>query len=134
MASKTVRSVCPYCGVGCGIVMQVENNRVVKVSGDKAHPTNAGRLCTKGTTCGQAIAESGRMEHAYLRQERQRDPVRIAMDKAISETASRLRDTLARSLTIMQVAPSSVNRSSNANPSSVKKATVRARSRSRTSP
>ncbi|OMQ41340.1 bifunctional nitrate reductase/sulfite reductase flavoprotein subunit alpha [Pseudomonas putida] len=96
MASKTVRSVCPYCGVGCGIVMQVENNRVVKVSGDKAHPTNAGRLCTKGTTCGQAIAESGRMEHAYLRQERQRDPVRIAMDKAISETASRLRDTLDR--------------------------------------
>ncbi|WP_432669436.1 molybdopterin-dependent oxidoreductase [Pseudomonas umsongensis] len=96
MTSKTVRSVCPYCGVGCGIVMQVENNRVVKVSGDKEHPSNAGRLCTKGTTCGQAIAESGRMEHAYLRQERRRDPVRIAMDKAISETANRLRDTLAR--------------------------------------
>lgn len=96
MTSKTVRSVCPYCGVGCGIVMQVENNRVVKVSGDKEHPSNAGRLCTKGTTCGQAIAESGRMEHAYLRQERRRDPVRIAMDKAISETANRLRDTLDR--------------------------------------
>ncbi|RZI83392.1 MAG: hypothetical protein EOO84_22275, partial [Pantoea sp.] len=67
MASKTVRSVCPYCGVGCGIVMQVEHNRVVKVSGDKAHPSNFGRLCTKGTTCGQAIADSGRMENAYLR-------------------------------------------------------------------
>ncbi|MDB5821068.1 MAG: reductase, partial [Rhizobacter sp.] len=32
---KHVRSVCPYCGVGCGIVMQVANNRVIKVVGDK---------------------------------------------------------------------------------------------------
>ena len=94
MTSKTVRSVCPYCGVGCGIVMQVEHNRVVKVSGDKAHPSNFGRLCTKGTTCGQAIADSGRMENAYLRQQRNQDPVRIAMDTAISETARRLRAIL----------------------------------------
>jgi sulfite reductase (NADPH) flavoprotein alpha-component len=67
--------------------------RVVKVVGDKTHPTNFGRLCTKGTTCAQAIAESGRMENAYLRQARSQDPSRIAMDKAISETAQRLRDT-----------------------------------------
>lgn len=94
MANQTVRSVCPFCGVGCGIVMQVENNRVVKVTGDKTHPTNFGRLCTKGTTCGQSIAESGRMETAYLRQERHRDPSRIAIDQAISETARRLREIL----------------------------------------
>lgn len=94
MADKTVRSVCPYCGVGCGIVMQVEGNRVVKVVGDKAHPTNFGRLCTKGTTCGQAIAESGRMENAYLRQDRHQEPARIAMDTAISETAKKLRGIL----------------------------------------
>ncbi|KPN90096.1 bifunctional nitrate reductase/sulfite reductase flavoprotein subunit alpha [Pseudomonas nunensis] len=94
MTNTSVRSVCPYCGVGCGIVMQVADNRVIKVTGDKTHPTNFGRLCTKGTTCGQAIAESGRMENAYLRHERDRDPVRIAMDQAISETASRLRAIL----------------------------------------
>ena len=46
MANQSIRSVCPYCGVGCGIVMQVENNKVVKVIGDKAHPTNFGRLCS----------------------------------------------------------------------------------------
>ncbi len=89
--SKTVRSVCPYCGVGCGIVMQVENNLIVKVSGDKQHPSNAGRLCTKGSTCGQAVANSGRMEHAFMRQERERDPVRVGIDQAIEATASRLR-------------------------------------------
>ncbi|VVP81694.1 Nitrate reductase [Pseudomonas fluorescens] len=94
MADKTVRSVCPFCGVGCGIVMQVEGNRVVKVVGDKAHPTNAGRLCTKGTTCGQSIAESGRMESAFLRQDRSQEPARVAMDQAIDETARRLRGIL----------------------------------------
>jgi NADPH-dependent sulfite reductase flavoprotein alpha-component len=96
MASNSVRSVCPYCGVGCGIVMQVENNRVIKVSGDKAHPTNSGRLCTKGTTCGQAIAEPGRMTSAYLRHQRSQDPVRSDIDAAITETASRLRGILDR--------------------------------------
>lgn len=90
-ASKTVRSVCPYCGVGCGIVMQVENNLIVKVSGDKQHPSNFGRLCTKGTTCGQAVANSGRMEHAFMRQERNRDPARIGMEQAIQAAAGRLR-------------------------------------------
>ncbi len=94
MANQSIRSVCPYCGVGCGIVMQVQDNKVVKVIGDKAHPTNFGRLCTKGTTCGQAIAESGRMENAYVRQARQNDPVRIGMDNALRETARRLRHTL----------------------------------------
>ena len=96
MANQRVRSVCPYCGVGCGIVMQVENNKVVKVIGDPAHPTNFGRLCTKGTTCGQAIAESGRMENAYVREKRDHDPVRIAMDQAIRDTADRLRHIIDR--------------------------------------
>lgn len=96
MANQHVRSVCPYCGVGCGIVMQVQDNTVVKVIGDPDHPTNAGRLCTKGTTCGQAIAQSGRMENAYLRQARDRDPVRIAMDEAIAKTAGRLSNVLER--------------------------------------
>ncbi|MFG5862335.1 sulfite reductase subunit alpha [Metapseudomonas sp. CR1201] len=94
MANKTVRSVCPYCGVGCGIVMEVADNRVVKVSGDKSHPTNFGRLCTKGNTCAQPLTDSGRMEHAYLRHERSRDPVRSGIDQAIDDTARRLRELL----------------------------------------
>ena len=92
--TKTVKSVCPYCGVGCGIVMEVAGNRVVKVTGDKQHPANFGRLCTKGNTCAQAIAESGRMEHAYLRYDRNQEPSQIGIDQAISEAAKRLRKIL----------------------------------------
>ncbi|MDZ4333460.1 MAG: molybdopterin-dependent oxidoreductase, partial [Pseudomonas sp.] len=94
MANKTVRSVCPYCGVGCGIVMHVENGKIAKVSGDQQHPSNFGRLCTKGSTCAQPLNESGRMQHAYLRSERNRDPGQIAMDAAISAAAARLRAIL----------------------------------------
>lgn len=94
MPGKSVRSVCPYCGVGCGIVMSVENNRVVKVTGDKAHPTNFGRLCTKGSTCGQAIAESGRLQQAHVRAARGSEPVPADMDRTLAETGTRLRQII----------------------------------------
>ncbi|MFD2641258.1 bifunctional nitrate reductase/sulfite reductase flavoprotein subunit alpha [Pseudomonas japonica] len=96
MASTTVRSVCPYCGVGCGIVMSVADNQVIKVSGDKQHPSNFGRLCTKGLSCHQPLRESGRMEWAWLRDQRQRDPVRLGMDQALEQAARRLREIIDR--------------------------------------
>ncbi|SDT16076.1 sulfite reductase (NADPH) alpha subunit [Pseudomonas asplenii] len=94
MTQTSVRSVCPYCGVGCGIVMQVRDNQVIKVSGDKQHPTNFGRLCTKGSTCAQPLTHPGRMAQAFLRHERKRDPGQVGMDQAISETARRLKAIL----------------------------------------
>ncbi|WP_334076867.1 sulfite reductase subunit alpha [Paenibacillus sanfengchensis] len=94
MTTKQVKSVCPYCGVGCGMVLEVSGGRVVKVSGDREHPANFGRLCTKGATSAEALAESGRMEQAYLRPSREAAPVKTGMDEAIRETARRLRGVL----------------------------------------
>jgi sulfite reductase (NADPH) flavoprotein alpha-component len=71
--------------------MEVADNRIVKVSGDKNHPTNFGRLCTKGNTCAQPLATSGRLENAWLRNERTREPVQVDIDAAIKQTAARLR-------------------------------------------
>lgn len=50
-----VRTVCSYCGVGCGMVLDIGRGpdgrrTVLKATGDKAHPANSGRLCTKGAT------------------------------------------------------------------------------------
>ncbi|MFD2136895.1 hypothetical protein ACFSLT_20295 [Novosphingobium resinovorum] len=64
---KSVKSVCPYCGVGCGIVMDVADGRIVKVTGDKNHPTNFGRLCTKGSSCHVPVTAPGRADAAYAR-------------------------------------------------------------------
>ncbi len=91
---KSVRSVCPYCGVGCGMVLETDGKKVIKVSGDKNHPSNFGRLCTKGQTSAQALVNSGRMESAFVRTERNRGPVKTPMAQAISATAKRLREIL----------------------------------------
>lgn len=95
-AASVVKSVCPYCGVGCGLRMEVADGKVVKVSGDKSHPSNFGRLCTKGSTCAQPIDDPGRLSHAYLRSRREQDPVPAAIDQAIAETAGRLRRIVER--------------------------------------
>ncbi|TDQ27208.1 NADPH-dependent sulfite reductase flavoprotein alpha-component [Raoultella sp. BIGb0149] len=89
-----VKTVCPYCGVGCGMALEVQGEKVIKVSGSKTHPTNFGRLCTKGSTSAQALRDSGRMESAFLRHDRKDDPIQTAMDAAIKETAGRLREIL----------------------------------------
>jgi sulfite reductase (NADPH) flavoprotein alpha-component len=88
---KKVKSVCPYCGVGCGIVMEVDGDRIVRVSGDKQHPSNAGRLCTKGSTSHLAIQNSGRMERAYQRPVRNAEPQLAPLADVIDHTAGRLR-------------------------------------------
>jgi anaerobic selenocysteine-containing dehydrogenase len=90
-----VRTVCGYCGVGCGIVLDVSaadgRRRVVKAGGDKAHPANAGRLCTKGATSADLLAATGRLGTGLIRRGRGAEPQPIDVDAAVAETARRLR-------------------------------------------
>ncbi|WP_433830088.1 molybdopterin-dependent oxidoreductase [Actinoplanes sp. CA-015351] len=86
-----VKTVCGYCGVGCGIVLEVEGRRVLKARGDKAHPANAGRLCTKGATSLELLAAPGRLDTGLIRPRRGAEPERTGVDAAITETARRLR-------------------------------------------
>ena len=82
MVAAQVRTVCGYCGVGCGMVLDVERRpdgrRVaVKARGDRDHPANAGRLCTKGATSGELLSAPGRLERALVQRvesERGYDP------------------------------------------------------------
>ena len=95
-----VKTVCPYCGVGCGMILHVEDGRVVRVSGDKAHPANFGSLCTKGSTVDQTIRAPGRLTHAQRRRVRPGmaargdeppDFERVPMDTALQMVADGLR-------------------------------------------
>ncbi|MEM7541943.1 MAG: nitrate reductase [Pseudomonadota bacterium] len=56
-----VRTTCAYCGVGCGIVAEVNKDQSVSISGDQEHPANFGRLCTKGTTLGETFDLTNRL-------------------------------------------------------------------------
>jgi assimilatory nitrate reductase catalytic subunit len=50
------RSTCPYCGVGCGVIIESQGEQITGVRGDPEHPANFGRLCTKGSTLHQTAA------------------------------------------------------------------------------
>ncbi|WP_436847539.1 molybdopterin oxidoreductase family protein, partial [Streptomyces aureus] len=64
---------------------------VLKASGDKAHPANFGRLCTKGATTADMLAAPGRLTSALVRTERGAEAGPAPLDTAIAETARRLR-------------------------------------------
>ncbi|MDQ6983194.1 MAG: hypothetical protein Q9M44_00610, partial [Ghiorsea sp.] len=46
--TTTVNSVCSYCGTGCGIVLETDGEKIISLHGDTKHPTNQGKLCSKG--------------------------------------------------------------------------------------
>ncbi|QTD96565.1 bifunctional nitrate reductase/sulfite reductase flavoprotein subunit alpha [Streptomyces cyanogenus] len=95
-----VRTVCSYCGVGCGIVLDItrdpaDGRRIAaRASGDTAHPTNAGRLCTKGATSADMMAAPGRLAKALVRPDREAQPAETDVDEAVTAVAGRLRAIL----------------------------------------
>ncbi|MBM7458841.1 molybdopterin-dependent oxidoreductase [Rhodococcus coprophilus] len=99
-AITTVKTACSYCGVGCGMVLDVATDpetgtrRVVKAYGDKDHPTNRGRLCTKGATSAEMLAAGGRLETGFVRDVRGGTLSPVPVDAAITETARRLSEIL----------------------------------------
>ncbi|MDX3832392.1 bifunctional nitrate reductase/sulfite reductase flavoprotein subunit alpha [Streptomyces europaeiscabiei] len=91
-----VRTVCSYCGVGCGMLLDVGmgpdgRRTVLRATGDKSHPANFGRLCTKGATTADMLAAPGRLTTALVRADRGDEPVPAQVSEAIAETARRLR-------------------------------------------
>lgn len=59
--ARTVKTTCPYCGVGCGVLATLEEGGAVTIKGDPDHPANLGRLCSKGSALGETIDLDGRL-------------------------------------------------------------------------
>lgn len=93
--APVAHAVCSYCGVGCGIAVSSvsgpHGRSVVKVAGDTAHPSNRGRLCTKGATHVELMAAPGRLTSARIRPSRGAPTGAVPFDEAVVETAARLR-------------------------------------------
>ena len=92
------RSTCPYCGVGCGVIIQSEAGQITGVRGDPDHPANFGRLCTKGSTlhltATQAVTQQTRLLHPMLRERRGEKALRIDWDLALDTAARRFARTI----------------------------------------
>ena len=88
-APTTTRSVCCYCGTGCGVLVHSVDGRLVGVDGDPEHPTNAGRLCTKGKTLHLAAVRTGRTLTPLLRAQRAAPRREIGWTEALEHAAER---------------------------------------------
>jgi assimilatory nitrate reductase catalytic subunit len=81
------RSTCPYCGVGCGVVIESDGTQITGVRGDPDHPANFGRLCTKGSTL--ALTASAPITlHQRLQAPRLHGEV-VTWEKALDEATHR---------------------------------------------
>jgi assimilatory nitrate reductase catalytic subunit len=87
------KSTCPYCGVGCGVIIESEGNQITGVRGDPLHPANFGRLCSKGAnlhlTATAAVTQQTRLLHPMQRASRAGAPQRISWDAALDSTAQK---------------------------------------------
>ncbi|TPI43210.1 nitrate reductase [Mesorhizobium sp. B3-1-6] len=59
--AREVRTTCPYCGVGCGVLAEVAADGPTTVRGDPDHPANLGKLCSKGAALGETLGLEGRV-------------------------------------------------------------------------
>ncbi|MEM8785666.1 MAG: molybdopterin-dependent oxidoreductase, partial [Pseudomonadota bacterium] len=68
-AGAQCKTTCPYCGVGCGVVMQDRGDGEWAARGDEDHPANFGRLCSKGTALGETLGLKGRLLEPIIGQQ-----------------------------------------------------------------
>ena len=92
------RSTCPYCGVGCGVIIQSEAGQITGVRGDPEHPANFGRLCTKGSTLHLTASATVNLHTRLLQPQRRAErggPLQaITWDAALDEAADRFAATV----------------------------------------
>jgi assimilatory nitrate reductase catalytic subunit len=85
------RSTCPYCGVGCGVIIESDGPQITGVRGDPDHPANFGKLCTKGSTlhltATPAITRQARLLQPMQRLQRGQAPVTMGWDAALDRVA-----------------------------------------------
>ena len=66
-ADRVVSSVCPYCGVGCGQLVYVKDEKIIDIEGDPRSPISNGCLCPKGAATFQLVTGSHRVHHVLYR-------------------------------------------------------------------
>jgi formate dehydrogenase major subunit len=95
-ATQVARSICPYCGVGCGQLVYHRENRVVSIEGDPQSPISRGHLCPKGADSFELVTHPGRATLVKYRPPRSREWVDIDLDRAMEMVADRLWDSRER--------------------------------------
>ncbi len=89
-AERVVKSICPYCAVGCGQNVYVEDGRVTQIEGDPDSPVSRGRLCPKGSASLQLTTGGAREHHVLYRRPHGTAWERLDLDTAMDMIADRV--------------------------------------------
>jgi assimilatory nitrate reductase catalytic subunit len=88
-SAATVKSICPYCAVGCGLLVSVKSGAVDTVRGDPEHPANYGRLCAKGALLPAMLKAPGRLLYPQMRESLDEPFRQVTWDEALQHVADR---------------------------------------------
>jgi len=91
--AKETRSICPYCSVGCGVIVHTVDGKVINTEGDPDHPISEGTLCSKGASLYQLINNPLRLTKPKYRAPGAADFKEVEWDWALDEIAKRVKDT-----------------------------------------
>jgi formate dehydrogenase major subunit len=91
-ADRVVKSICPYCAVGCGQRVFVKDGRVVQIEGDPDSPISRGRLCPKGSASEQLVNSPGRQTVMLYRRPHGTEWERLDLETATDMIADRIID------------------------------------------
>jgi len=92
-ADRVVKSICPYCGVGCGQLVYVQHDKITDIEGDPDSPISEGTLCPKGSATFQLVTGTHRHRHVLYRRPHARNWEAIPLDVAMEMVAQRVKST-----------------------------------------
>src|SRR6516162_237094 len=111
------RSICPYCAVGCGVIIHTLGDKaknvvpsVVHVEGDPDHPVSRGSLCPKGSSLRDDITNTNRILTPKVRRPGSDRWEEISWDEAIGKIARHIKDTRDRTFVVKNARGQVVNR------------------------
>lgn len=92
-ADRVVRSICPYCGVGCGQLVYVQDERITDIEGDPDSPISEGCLCPKGAATFQLVSGDHRHEQVLYRRPGGTEWEKLSLEAAMEMVAQRVKRT-----------------------------------------
>jgi formate dehydrogenase major subunit len=96
--AKIARSICPYCGVGCGQLIYHKDGKLISIEGDPESPISQGNLCPKGAASYQLLTHSLRETKVKYRAPRAKNWTEITLDRAMDMVAERVWESRKRTL------------------------------------
>jgi formate dehydrogenase major subunit len=91
--TKESTTICPYCGVGCGLIVSARGGKIVNIEGDPDHPINKGALCAKGSALFQVGVNDRRLAKVRYRKPYGTEWEEISWDEAIKRISRRIKET-----------------------------------------